>query len=120
MRVVIKFAYDGRKFHDYARQPQIKTVEGEIIKTLKNHDFIKNAKESHFRSASRTDKGVTALSNVFAFNTNKSKNHIFHILSDEFNDIIVYGIKEVEPDFNSHCLEVSSRSLSHFEGHTSQ
>jgi len=99
MRLAIKFAYDGRKFQGYARQPNMKTVEGELIKNLTQHGFIEDAKKSCFRSASRTDKGVSALGNVVAFNTDSSKEHIFQTLTNEATDIIVYGIKIVEPNF---------------------
>lgn len=100
MRIAIKFAYDGREFNGYARQPELKTVEGEIIKSLVKHGFIEDTKESYFRSASRTDRGVSALSNIIAFNTDVSKKHILQGLSNEFTSIIFYGIKDVEPDFN--------------------
>jgi len=100
MRIAVKFAYDGRNFHGYARQPQLKTVEGEIIKTLINHNIIESTKHSFLRSASRTDKGVSALCNIFSFNTDTSEKHLLKELSDEFTDIIFYGIKHVEPDFN--------------------
>lgn len=100
MRVVIKFAYDGRKFHGYARQPNLKTVEGELIKSLVKYGFIEDTKESFFRSASRTDKDVSALGNVVAFNTDSSKKRILDDLFNEFSSILVYGIKDVEPDFN--------------------
>ena len=100
MRVAVKFAYDGREFHGYARQPQLETIEGKIVKALIKHGFIENTNESHFRSASRTDKGVSALCNIIAFDTDISKKYILQILSNEFTDIVVYGIKEVVPDFN--------------------
>jgi len=100
MRIAVKFAYDGRNFYGYARQPHLKTVEGEIIKTLINHNIIENTKHSFLRCASRTDKGVSALCNIFAFNTDASEKNLLKELSDEFTDIIFYGIKNVEPDFN--------------------
>ena len=99
MRIAIKFAYDGRKFQGYARQPNMKTVEGELIKNLTQQGFIEDATKSCFRSASRTDKGVSALGNVVAFNTDSTKKHILQTLTNEATDIIVYGIKTVEPDF---------------------
>jgi tRNA pseudouridine38-40 synthase len=99
MRFAIKFAYDGKKYQGYARQPQLKTVEGEIIKALIKHSFIENARESSFRSASRTDKGVSALGNVIAFNTDSPKECIFQELQKGLTNILVYGIKEVAPDF---------------------
>jgi tRNA pseudouridine38-40 synthase len=100
MRVAVKFAYDGREFHGYARQPQLETIEGKIVKALIKHGFIEDTVESHFRSASRTDKGVSALCNIIAFDTDISKKRILQILSNEFTDIVVYGIKDVVPDFN--------------------
>jgi len=100
MRVAVKFAYDGREFHGYARQPQLETIEGKIVKSLIKHGFIGDTVESHFRSASRTDKGVSALCNIIAFDTDISKKRILQILSNEFTDIAVYGIKDVVPDFN--------------------
>jgi tRNA pseudouridine38-40 synthase len=93
--MALKFAYDGKNFHGYARQPNLTTVEGELIESLVKHGFIDDAKASLFRSASRTDKNVSALGNVVAFNTDVS-----NFLSDILPSIIVYGKKEVEPDFN--------------------
>lgn len=100
MRVALKFAYAGRDFHGYARQPGLKTVEGEILKSLIKNRIIKDAKEGYFRSASRTDKGVSALSNVVAFNTEVEKSNVMNKLSNKFVDILIYGITDVEADFN--------------------
>jgi len=100
VRVAVKFAYNGKNFYGYARQPCLKTVEGELIKSLVKHGFIKDTNESRFRSASRTDKGVSALSNVVAFYTNASKKSILTSLYKDLSSILVYGIKEVDPEFN--------------------
>ena len=100
MRVVLKFAYNGKKFHGYARQPNLITVEGELIRALVKHGIIQDTIESYFRSASRTDKGVSAFGNAVAFNTVIPKKNIFQNLANEFSSILVYGIKEVEPEFN--------------------
>jgi len=99
MRIAIKFAYDGKKFQGYARQPDMKTVEGEIINLLVKNNLIKDPKESKFRSASRTDRDVSALGNVIAFNTSLQKKYVFQVLKKSSNDILFYGIKEVEPEF---------------------
>jgi len=99
MYIALKFSYDGRKFNGYARQPQLKTVEGEIIKALIKNGFIEDTAVSNFRSASRTDKGVSALGNVVAFNTDASRKNIFQMLKNDLDDILVYGIKKVEPNF---------------------
>ena len=100
MRIALKFAYDGNKFYGYARQPNLKTVEEELIKALIKHGIIEDTQDSIFRSASRTDKNVSAFGNVIAFNTTSSKKSILQELSDESKDIIVFGVKDVESDFN--------------------
>jgi len=100
MRIALKFAYDGKKFYGYARQPNLNTVEKELIRALVKHGIIQDTKESSFMSASRTDKGVSALGNVVAFNTDISKIIILQTLVDDFSSILMYGIKEVEPEFN--------------------
>ena len=99
MRIAIKFAYNGSKFNGYARQPNQKTVEGDLIKALTKKGYIKNPKESIFRSASRTDRDVSSLGSVISFNTNKSEMNILQDLSAELLDIIAYGFAKVEPDF---------------------
>lgn len=99
MRIALKFAYDGKAFYGYARQPELKTVEGEIIKSLVKHSIIEDTKEAMFRSASRTDKGVSALGNVIAFNTDAPKKRILEGLSDTIPNIVFYGVAEVEPNF---------------------
>lgn len=99
MRIAVKFAYDGRKFYGFARQPKLKTVEEEVLNILVENGFIKGPKESHFRSASRTDKGVSALGNVIAFNADSSKERVFQKLACDVTDIIFYGFTCVEPDF---------------------
>ncbi len=100
MRIALKFAYNGQNFFGYARQPDLKTVEGEVIKLLIKNGFIEDTKESVFRSASRTDKGVSALCNVVAFNTSFTKNQILKTLSEESDDIIFYSAAEVDSNFN--------------------
>ena len=99
MRTAIKFAYEGKDFQGYARQPKLKTVEGELIKSLIKHGFIEDIEESFFRSASRTDKNVSALGNVVAFNTTASKKNLLQTLSND-SSILVYGIKDVDQEFN--------------------
>ena len=99
MRIALKFAYNGMEFQGYVRQPKLKTVEGEILNLLTKKDIIEEVKESKFRSASRTDKGVSALGNVIAFNTLSTKKIVFQKLKNKKEGILFYGIKNVEPDF---------------------
>ena len=100
MRIALKFAYNGKNFYGYARQPNLKTVEGNIIKNLIKHGFIEDTQDSFFRSASRTDKGVSALCNVVAFNTSFTAKKALDKLTRESSDIIFYASSEVGSDFN--------------------
>ena len=45
MRIALKFAYDGEKFYGYARQPNLRTVEDELIKALVKNGLIEDTKE---------------------------------------------------------------------------
>jgi tRNA pseudouridine38-40 synthase len=99
MRVALKFAYNGKNFYGYARQPKLVTVEEEIINSLVKYDLIKDPKLSCFRSSSRTDKGVSALGNVIAFNTKNFDKEIINKLNKESKDILFYAFKIVDDDF---------------------
>src|SRR5438309_11911652 len=67
MRVALKIAYDGRAFFGHQRQPDRRTVEGECITALRSAKIMRDPTEAFFRSASRTDRGVSAVGNVIAF-----------------------------------------------------
>lgn len=99
MRVALQFAYDGQGFHGYARQPGLQTIEGELISKLQSEGFIENVKTSQFRSSSRTDKGVSALCNVVAFNSSVSKRKISTVYSCSTKNITVYGYSLVDDSF---------------------
>jgi len=100
MRVALEFAYNGKKHHGFARQPNVVTIEEKIIKALIKHGLIEDIIESKFRYASRTDKGVSAFCNVIAFNTRSFKKNVLKNLSFEYEDIVFYSVKEVELEFN--------------------
>lgn len=100
MRYALKFAYDGFGFQGYARQPNLNTIEGSIINALERIGLINNPKVNTFRSASRTDKGVSALGNVIAFDCyyDLSKG-ILKDINKELKDVWFYGFKEVYQGF---------------------
>jgi len=58
----IDLAYDGTGFHGYARQPQVRTVQGELEDAL-----FKLTGEVETAVAGRTDKGVHATAQVVSF-----------------------------------------------------
>ncbi|MEA3457249.1 MAG: tRNA pseudouridine(38-40) synthase TruA [Candidatus Thermoplasmatota archaeon] len=97
--MALKIAYDGRFFHGFARQPQVETVEGTLVDVLIKLKFIPDTKTASFRAASRTDKGVSALGNVIAFNTDKKIKNIQKDCNNDLDNVLVYGIKKVPSDF---------------------
>ena len=58
----IDLAYDGSEFHGYARQPNVRTVQGELEKAL-----FKLVGEVETTVAGRTDRGVHARAQVVSF-----------------------------------------------------
>jgi tRNA pseudouridine38-40 synthase len=99
VRYAIKIAYDGRYFHGYARQPNVETVEGTLISTLIDHNIFSDPKTAIFRSASRTDKGVSSFGNVVAFDTNTPGYNSLTRCNKSMDHILIIGIKQVEPSF---------------------
>jgi len=99
MRIALKFAYDGRKYFGFARQPKLKTVEGQILNLLIKKGFMISARDSNYQTASRTDKGASAFGNVIGFDTNLTKDDILNSILGVFDDIIIYGYAFVDYDF---------------------
>jgi tRNA pseudouridine38-40 synthase len=97
MTYALKFGYLGKNFSGYARQPNLRTVEGEIIRALKDAKIITDKKP---KVASRTDKGVSAIDNVIALNTDFRKDEIIPALNAHLDEIWFYGLSEVSDEFN--------------------
>ncbi len=73
-RVALKVAYDGSAFVGSQRQPGLRTVESELVEGLAAIGAIADTRSEtlrdiRFQCASRTDGGVSATGNVFAFDT---------------------------------------------------
>jgi len=99
MRVALKFAYDGKHFSGYARQPGQRTIEQALLDLFIERKIMGDAKTSCFRTASRTDRGVSALGNVCAFDTTCSKEKILSQLTEDTSDVFIYGVQSVESGF---------------------
>ena len=101
MKYKIVFSYDGSAFLGYAKQPNLKTIQGELEKNL---SLILN--ENIILSASgRTDKGVHALNQVASFSTSKKiydKDKFLHSINKLLNEeIYVKKIAKVKDDFDA-------------------
>ncbi|HVQ01674.1 MAG TPA: tRNA pseudouridine(38-40) synthase TruA [Candidatus Thermoplasmatota archaeon] len=100
MRFAVKFAYNGAQFSGYARQPRQRTVEQTLLDMLCASKVMRDPKTSCFRTASRTDRRVSALGNVCAFDTERSKEDVKKIIAKIGHpDIYLYGAAVVAPDF---------------------
>ncbi len=69
MRIALKVAYLGTDYHGFQVQPNMRTIEGEFLASLKKLDLIRDSHESNYRASGRTDKGVHAIGQVVAFDT---------------------------------------------------
>src|SRR5689334_9659106 len=106
MRVALKIAYDGRAFFGHQRQPDARTVEGECLVALRAAKMIRDPGDSFFRSASRTDRGVSAVGNVIAFNTPFPLDAVIGAFNDRARDVWAWAVASVPDAFQPrHALE---------------
>jgi tRNA pseudouridine38-40 synthase len=101
MRYLVRVFYEGKNYFGYQRQPNFETVEGNIVSMLKMSNHIQNERINNFKSASRTDKSVNAIGNVFAFDSEKE------IILDQINaegpkdkSIICWAFAEIKEGFS--------------------
>ncbi|RAP44667.1 tRNA pseudouridine(38-40) synthase TruA [uncultured Methanosphaera sp.] len=98
-RVALKIAYIGTGFHGYQRQPNYRTVEGELLKVFKETHIIEDTWDAHYSVAGRTDKGVHSTGNVISFITDEDIhiNQLNGLLPDDIKIIgearVPYGFK---------------------------
>ncbi len=71
-RYAVKLYYDGKNFQGFQLQKNGRTVAGEILSALLKSRLVDDFRTAHFQAASRTDKGVSALGQTIAFNTDKN------------------------------------------------
>jgi len=100
VRVALRIAYDGTLFHGSARQPGLRTVEGETEYALQKIGAIADLASSRFMFASRTDAGVSALGNVVAIDTAFPPSGIVGAFNSVARDVTATGYAEVGPDFD--------------------
>lgn len=97
-RVALKFGYLGTAFEGYARQPGLRTVEGELLRALEAAGVIQSSKD--LRTGSRTDKGVSALGNVVSVDTGFDPATIGAAVNSRLGGAWLWAWREVPADFN--------------------
>lgn len=103
--IKIVYSYDGSDFYGFQRQPNKRTVQGEIEKVLKV--ILKG--DVNLISAGRTDRGVHAREQVSNFIMNSSITIPLEKLKDVVNrrlpmDIFIREVTVVSEDFNARYL----------------
>ena len=99
MKVMLTVAYDGTAYHGWQFQPGVRTIEGEINKSLS--ELMKQ--EIKVIGASRTDTGVHAMGNLAVFNVNTKipAHKIAYALNGKLpEDIRIQKSEEVKEDFH--------------------
>ena len=99
-RLAVKVAYDGQGFHGSARQPGLATAEGEILHALRRARIVPDLTAARFQIASRTDRGVSALGNVIAFNTALDPFAAVRALNAKLSRVWAWAAVQVPPDFS--------------------
>lgn len=104
MRYLITFSYDGTLFYGYQKQPNLRTIEGELENALK---FISGGIDIIIHSSGRTDKGVHGINAKAHFDLDK--NITLYKLKCALNtytpnDIYIKDIKIVDKDFHARYM----------------
>ncbi len=105
MRVALKISYDGRAFYGHQRQPDARTVEGECLAALKAAKILSDPGKAFFRSASRTDRGVSAVGNVIAFNTSLRPEAVVGAFNDKSRGVWAWAFAAVPDSFHPRHAE---------------
>lgn len=94
-------SYDGSNFSGFQRQPQVRSVQEEIEKTLQR---INSGEAVQIQGAGRTDSGVHAYGQVIHFDLSKARDPErlrFALDSQLPEDIDVVSVEEVTEDFHA-------------------
>ncbi len=106
LRVAFRVAYFGMNYHGSQYQPHVPTVDGEIFRAFSKMGV--DARSRHYRTAGRTDAGVSALGNVFAVNLDSFDPWMLRVLNANLpEDIVVWAYRVVDDDFDPRRNAVS-------------
>ncbi|XP_046750450.1 tRNA pseudouridine synthase A isoform X2 [Diprion similis] len=104
-KVAMLLGYMGKNYYGMQRNPQMKTIEEDLIQALLqakliNDEAFETIQTIQFQRAARTDKGVSAARQVVSLKLpeHAKKEDINAFLPEE---IRVFGIKRVTKGFNS-------------------
>ncbi|PYB67994.1 tRNA pseudouridine(38-40) synthase TruA [Thermoplasma sp. Kam2015] len=94
-----KFGYEGQYFTGFQRGNGEHSIEDAIIYVLRENDF-----EYDIRTAARTDRYVSAVSNVFTLETARDPDSVANLINSKEKHIFVHSYAIVADSFNPrHC-----------------
>jgi tRNA pseudouridine38-40 synthase len=96
MRWLVRFGYDGTVFAGWARQPGLRTVEGELRRGLGRHARTASIR---LEVASRTDRGVSARANALALDSELSGPALLRQLNGISPEIFCTAAAPIPPEF---------------------
>ena len=100
MRVAARLAYWGPAYHGYARQADVDTVEGDLVRALTRIRAIRDPASARLAVASRTDRGVSAVANVVAFDTSFPHGKLSQAMNGRMHDAWLWTCIPVPEVFN--------------------
>jgi tRNA pseudouridine38-40 synthase len=99
-RYLVKFSFDGHDFSGYARQPEGGTVEDEILEAIVKAGLTDGLEQAGFASASRVDRGVSAIAAAAAFDTDAPRDRILRSINAKAQNVLVHSIADVHRGFD--------------------
>jgi len=97
-RYALKVFYLGTNYYGFQRQPDVPTIEGELMKAFEEESLIND--NFKYTAASRTDRGAHAIGQTIAFTVTKMID--LDRLNDKLpSDIILWAYSEVPLKFNA-------------------
>lgn len=94
MHYLFKFGYDGRVFTGFQRGNGRRSVEDSIMEVLASFGI-----SDGFRSAARTDRGVSAAGNAIKLESSMGPGDIAGILNSRLQDMFFHSCAEVDGNF---------------------
>ena len=107
VRLAFRTAYLGGRFYGSQVQAYERTVEGEFINACRRTELFSDPKEARFLAAGRTDRGVHARGQVFAFTTPFPERARAALPWQLPRDIRVTGHAVVGPEFHPRYSAIS-------------
>jgi tRNA pseudouridine38-40 synthase len=100
-KIALKIGYEGTHFAGSQIQPDARTVEGELLKALKEVGAIENEKAADLSSSGRTDAGVHSSNQVVTFYTSNPRVALPRVLNSKLpHDVWAWAYAEVSTNFD--------------------